>query len=180
MQLWLIKYSFTIWGRMILFVQVKLSVYFCNNAIILSLRGLRDFMILQISHPLLSLFTLLPPWLMKLWDATRFSSTVCWVMEMCSCWSFKIYCQWSIIKNPILFSSWDLKSCEHDDLHISMSAPRHLSPSISCQIKHLNPNNSFELYKTKTVTPNIYDFMTWVCAIMLRGCLCALCPTFYQ
>lgn len=44
----------------ILFVHVKLPVYFCNNAIILSLRGMLDFMILQISHPLLSLFTLLP------------------------------------------------------------------------------------------------------------------------
>ena len=44
---------------------------------------------------------------------------------------------------------FEVKSCEHDDLHIFMSRVRHLSPSISCQIKHLNPNNSSDFSKQK-------------------------------
>ena len=82
--------------------------------------------------------------------------------------SWKLKIMRSCIKFMFLDDIYHLlKSCQHDDLHIFMFLSRHLSPSISCQIKHLNPNNSFELYKTKTVTPNIYDFMTWVYAIML-------------
>ena len=80
----------------------KLSVYFCNNAIILSLRGMQDFMILQISHPLLSLFTLLPPWLMKLWNFTRCVFSVCWVAFIPGkCSSVHIYPSNFIVNKPL-------------------------------------------------------------------------------
>ena len=57
----------------------------------------------------------------------------------------------------------EVKSCEHDDLHIFMSRVRHLSPSISCQIKHLNPNNSSDFSKQKHChhyhSANIHNFI---------------------
>ena len=57
--------------------------------------------------------------------------------------SWKLKIMRSCIKFMLLDDIYHLlKSCQHDDLHIFMFLSRHLSPSISCQIKHLNPHNS--------------------------------------
>ena len=78
--------------------------------------------------------------------------------------SWKLKIMRSCIKFMLLDDIYHLlKSCQHDDLHIFMFLSRHLSPSISCQIKHLNPHNSevilLTLEKQKHWHQIFYEFI---------------------
>ena len=84
--------------------------------------------------------------------------------------SWKLKIMRSCIKFMLLDDIYHLlKSCQHDDLHIFMFLSRHLSPSISCQIKHLNPHNSW-LWKNKnTDTKSFMNLLLQYCEECVEG-----------
>ena len=111
--------------------------------------------VVDFSPPSVLIYTLLHD---KWFTLTIFTSVSIWMVCIKNCLYLHLYnlrdCLlltvkmfWYKIFEFVLML--DVKSCEHDDLHIFMSRVRHLSPSIGCQIKHLNPNNSSDFSKQK-------------------------------
>ena len=131
-----------------------------------------DFMILQISHPLLSLFTLLPLWLMKLWNVSRLGI-------------YLLYHVLHIANKPLNKNRYFVFNLRSEELWTWWFTHFHVSPQTYLSVvksKHLNPNNSFELYKNKNInTKHLWLYDLQLCRpAELRLSVCVLRPTFYQ
>ena len=132
-----------------------------------------DFMILQISHPLLSLFTLLPLWLMKLWNVSRLGI-------------YLLYHVLHIANKPLNKNRYFVFNLRSEELWTWWFTHFHVSPQTSVAIYQLSNLNILiriipsNCTKTKTLTPNIYDFMTCNYAVLLSwGCLCVSCAPHF-